>query len=292
MNILHIILPVFVGAIIGYFTNYIAIKMLFRPHKAVYIGKFKLPFTPGIIPKNQNRLAGAIGEAVSEQILTKEDVLKSLDEAGGKVISEFAENICNSDMNIAEMFSKEADKEEIIASVSNSLSKSIMEKARQLDLGLIISQLGNDVTDSLRGSNPVIAMLFNASVQKAIYEKLENAARKYLDNHGEDVLKGFISEYINGLADKPVGDFVNGIEDKERLQAAIEKAIRNIAAKYGPELLDRIDVKGIAAQRIEAMDIDELENLVLSVMKQELQAVINLGAFIGAVIGIYFYLIG
>ena len=51
MSVLHIILPIIVGGIIGYCTNYIAIKMMFRPHKAVYIGKFKLPFTPGIIPK-------------------------------------------------------------------------------------------------------------------------------------------------------------------------------------------------------------------------------------------------
>ena len=35
------------------------------------------------------------------------------------------------------------------------------------------------------------------------------------------------------------------------------------------------------------MKMDEVEALVLSVMKQELQAVINLGALIGALIGIF-----
>ena len=34
MGFLHIVLPVIVGGVIGYFTNYIAIKMMFHPRKA------------------------------------------------------------------------------------------------------------------------------------------------------------------------------------------------------------------------------------------------------------------
>ena len=62
-----------IGAAIGYFTNYIAVKMLFRPLYPVYIGKWQLPFTPGIIPKGRGRLAKAVGEAVGEVLLTKKD---------------------------------------------------------------------------------------------------------------------------------------------------------------------------------------------------------------------------
>ena len=39
-----------IGAVIGYFTNYLAVKMLFHPRKAIKVGKFTLPFTPGAIP--------------------------------------------------------------------------------------------------------------------------------------------------------------------------------------------------------------------------------------------------
>ena len=59
-----------------------------------------------------------------------------------------------------------------------------------------------------------------------------------------------------------------------------------IAKKHGPELLEQIDIRGIVRERIEEMEVEELEELTMSVMKQELQAVINLGALIGAVIGI------
>ena len=42
-----------IGAAIGYVTNWIAVKMLFFPLNPVKIGKFTLPFTPGVIPKNK-----------------------------------------------------------------------------------------------------------------------------------------------------------------------------------------------------------------------------------------------
>ena len=76
MDTIRIIAGPLIGAVIGYFTNFIAVKMLFRPLHEVKIGNFRLPFTPGIIPKGKDRLAGALGKAVGENLLTKEDLEK------------------------------------------------------------------------------------------------------------------------------------------------------------------------------------------------------------------------
>ena len=46
-----------VGAAIGYITNDIAIRMLFRPHQAKYIMGMRIPFTPGIIPIDGKRFS-------------------------------------------------------------------------------------------------------------------------------------------------------------------------------------------------------------------------------------------
>ena len=73
MNYLSIIIPPVIGAIIGYITNWLAVKMLFRPLKPVKIGKFKLPFTPGLIPKSKPRLAKALGSTISTNLLNNED---------------------------------------------------------------------------------------------------------------------------------------------------------------------------------------------------------------------------
>ncbi len=66
------LVPPIIGAIIGYFTNWLAIKMLFRPLNPIYIGRFKLPFTPGILPRERRRLTDSVGETVSKELLTGE----------------------------------------------------------------------------------------------------------------------------------------------------------------------------------------------------------------------------
>ena len=69
-----IIVPPIAGTVIGYFTNDIAIKMLFRPYKAIYLGKRRLPFTPGLIPRNQERLAKKVSDTIMGSLLTPEEL--------------------------------------------------------------------------------------------------------------------------------------------------------------------------------------------------------------------------
>ncbi len=44
--------------------------MLFRPYKPIYIGKRQLPFTPGLIPHNQERLAQRVSDTIMGSLLT------------------------------------------------------------------------------------------------------------------------------------------------------------------------------------------------------------------------------
>lgn len=67
-------LPPVAGGVIGYFTNDLAIKMLFRPYRAIKLGGRALPFTPGLIPRNQNRLAQKVSDAIMTSLLTPEEL--------------------------------------------------------------------------------------------------------------------------------------------------------------------------------------------------------------------------
>ncbi len=67
-----------VGAVIGYFTNWLAIKMLFRPHNEIRVFNIKLPFTPGLIPKERYRLSKKVAQTVSTHLLTKESITTEL----------------------------------------------------------------------------------------------------------------------------------------------------------------------------------------------------------------------
>ncbi len=70
-----------IGAVIGGVTNAVAIQMLFRPHKVRYIGKWRIPFTPGLIPKRRAELAKQVGKIVDEQLLTPETIEQKLNES-------------------------------------------------------------------------------------------------------------------------------------------------------------------------------------------------------------------
>ena len=82
---MNYIIPVIVGGVIGYITNWIAIKMLFRPHYEKRIFNIPIPFTPGLIPKERNRIAKSIGEAVGEYLLSPEVVVDALFKNEGSI---------------------------------------------------------------------------------------------------------------------------------------------------------------------------------------------------------------
>jgi uncharacterized membrane protein YheB (UPF0754 family) len=65
----------FVGALIGWLTNFLAIKMLFRPRQPWFILGFILQ---GVVPRRQRDLALKIGEVVEEELLKSEDILSAI----------------------------------------------------------------------------------------------------------------------------------------------------------------------------------------------------------------------
>ncbi len=73
-NLWVVVAPPVFGGVIGYFTNDIAIKMLFRPYRPILVGGRPLPFTPGLIPANQERLAKRISDTIMGSLLTPEEL--------------------------------------------------------------------------------------------------------------------------------------------------------------------------------------------------------------------------
>jgi uncharacterized membrane protein YheB (UPF0754 family) len=69
-----LIAPPLIGGVIGYFTNDLAITMLFRPYRPIYVFKQRLPLTPGLIPSNQARLAQRVADTIMGSLLTPEEL--------------------------------------------------------------------------------------------------------------------------------------------------------------------------------------------------------------------------
>lgn len=75
---LFVLISVGVAAFVGGITNHFAIKMLFHPRNPVYIGKFHVPFTPGLIPKRRDDIAESLGQVVAEYLVTPEGLQESV----------------------------------------------------------------------------------------------------------------------------------------------------------------------------------------------------------------------
>ncbi|MDO8427091.1 MAG: DUF445 family protein [Deltaproteobacteria bacterium] len=70
-----IILPPVVGAVIGWFTNYVAIKLLFRPHKPIEVLGYSIQ---GVIPRRRKEIARSMAKAIEKELLSTEDLAKAL----------------------------------------------------------------------------------------------------------------------------------------------------------------------------------------------------------------------
>lgn len=96
--------PPLIGAFIGYLTNRVAIKMLFRPLKAWKIGGLRVPMTPGVIPAKREELAMNLGEVVGDHLLTSKEIGKGLQQEVFQnhlynLIQERVERVLQKDLN-------------------------------------------------------------------------------------------------------------------------------------------------------------------------------------------------
>jgi uncharacterized membrane protein YheB (UPF0754 family) len=78
MNLLNWLLSPVLGAVIAFSTNWIAIVMLFRPHTEKRIFGWRIPFTPGLVPREKAKLGRKLGEAIGKHLLTPEVLTQAL----------------------------------------------------------------------------------------------------------------------------------------------------------------------------------------------------------------------
>ncbi len=74
--LIKLLLIVGIGAGIGWITNYVAIKMLFRPYKEINLGLFKIQ---GLLPKRKHEIGESIAEVIQAELVSLQEILNSLD---------------------------------------------------------------------------------------------------------------------------------------------------------------------------------------------------------------------
>ena len=271
-----------VGAIIGIFTNYIAVKMLFRPYREKHIGKFKVPFTPGIIPRRQPALAAALGRMVSEKLVREEDLKRAL------LSDELTNTVVNSILSlpplresgkllVGQTYDVQRDK------LLTLLVDKIVTGIAGLDLAEILKREGAGIAAGISQKNPLIGMFLNEGTISAVATPLSDRILAFLEGDGKLKLREILDSEAAKLEEKPIGEMFGNREDLQPLLASV---YRKLVSEHADSIAARFHIADIVEERVRAMPPEDLEKLILSVMKKELNDVIRLGAVIGFIMGI------
>lgn len=276
LHVLKIISGPIIGAIIGYVTNYIAVRMLFRPYKQKRIGKLKIPFTPGIIPKRQPQIAKAVGKAVGENLFTEEDIKKSFS------VMEFNVKSLLKDYTFLDVLSKFDQDGTLSEKGVDYITDKLYEEVKSADLGLIISEQGEKVFLEKKASLGMMAMFIGDKLISNVAGELKNKTNEYIEENGREIIR----EKVKHKFEKLKGENLSEICNNELIEGLLNDFISEFLLNFIQKGVEKIDVSKVVEDKINAMDVKELEKLCLSVMKRELNAVVNLGALIGFVLGI------
>lgn len=200
--------PIFVGAIIGYITNWLAIKMLFRPHKEVRILGRRLPFTPGLIPKEKDRIARSIGDAVGNYLLSPETFTQALlDERISQYIESWIKNILNMQHN------------------EGKSTKTILEEALGVNVDNLLDEIEHRLAVFLciqlkdkKFKNTLLNF-----IEHKIYDQYGHYLYNGIKEKAEELLNIFLS---SGAAEKEIAKLLDYLIDKlEKEERTLEEIL-------------------------------------------------------------------
>ncbi|WP_312124348.1 DUF445 domain-containing protein [Lysinibacillus boronitolerans] len=193
--IVTLLFMAFIGAAIGGVTNHLAIKMLFRPYKAIYIKNWRLPFTPGLIPKRRDELAKQLGLTVVNYLLTPETFRKKFfskdiqDKVEHFVQSKVEETIFTNDKTIQDWLN--------LAGFSH-MPATIEQKVEAIVEGQFSSVKNTLSTKSIRTLlSEDIQNTIDAKIPVAVQHILEKGEDYFLSPEGEMTIKAMIDDFLS-----------------------------------------------------------------------------------------------
>ena len=283
------ILPPLIGAVIGYFTNMIAVKMLFFPREAKYIFGWHVPLTPGAIPKGKARLAKSAGQIVQNELFTKEDISGKLltEEVERPIIDRVMEILGE---NIKDTGAVLIGSREKFDAFENSfvelLTFKIKDAIKRMDIPQVIKREGTEMLNEQIMESTLLSLVVSDRLIERIMNRVASSMEEFIEEKGTGMIHEITASRIHDLGERtPLHVLEQAGYDSETVRAKITAAYRESIVNAVNSALKRIDVAQVVEDKINAMSVEELEKGVMQVMKTELNMIVNLGALIGLVIG-------
>ena len=264
------------GGIIGYFTNWLAIKMMFRPHKPKYIFGMKIPFTPGLIPKERGRIAEAVGKSISENLMNKEVLEKNLlsEDMLTKIGTEYDTFVTRQKVNgetfrtFLSHFISNQDLERIQSDAGGELASQIHTRLADSNLGNMLAHAAVEHAIS-KMENSLLGVAFNAEqflilLQEPAEHLLSKHINQIISNNSEEIVANLIGQESDKLLDTPVCELLKGHDEQLiQLRHILLDGYRQVISIHLPKILSTIDISRIIRDRINDMDIEEGERIIL-----------------------------
>lgn len=277
-----------IGSIIGYFTNYIAVKMLFYPRNEVKICGHKVPFTPGAIPKGKPRLAKTVGHVVANTLLTEEDIKQRIlspetEEAViDKVMAELSNKIY---VEIGRVCKNYEEYGALKENLSNAFTNEIMDSIGKIDLkNTIVNEAGRVIKEKVHGT--MLAMFLSDEMLNSFIQPVGVELEAYIAENGKDFIQKEVNEKIMAFEQKSVLDLCREMDvEDSKIRDAIRSIYRSASEDAVSGVLKNVDISTMIEEKINDMKTEDLEKMVLTVMKKELDTIVNLGALIGFILG-------
>ena len=133
----------------------------------------------------------------------------------------------------------------------------------------------------------MLEMFLNDEMLDSLIKPVGGEIVNYINEKGPDFIRTELERKIDTLGEQSIIDLCSHMDIsetsvRETVAAFYHKAIDSVVGK----LLENLNIAEIIEDKINEMNIDSLEKLVLTVMKKELDMIVNLGALVGAVLGI------
>ena len=286
-----------VGAVIGGITNNLAIKMLFRPYKALYIGKWQMPFTPGIIPKEKDNIAKKIGEVICNELLNSDVLSQTLlsDQMLAKIeasLDAVLLRMQSDDRHLSELllqYVESADMQRMSIRIEEDVTEAIYVKLDSPQLGkqvakLAVGQVIENLSQArLGGRLSAIALdMFRDSVENF----LSKAINDMLHNNAKTMVGDLVHQESERLMSLPVRTLAEGKEELlAQVKSGLLKAYRMLVTESLPKMLEALDIKRIVEDRIKSLDMAETERIILDVVDKQLKYLVWLGVVLGFFMG-------
>ena len=125
---------IIISAAIGWITNWVAIKMLFRPHNEINLGLFKIQ---GLIPKRRAEIGIGIADVIQNELISIKDVIANIDrEEFSKRLNDLIDDVLEKNLKtkvkekfpVMQMFFSD----KMAKDVSNTIKGIVMENQEKI----------------------------------------------------------------------------------------------------------------------------------------------------------------